>query len=342
MLIAILGDQHMGCRKSSQLYWDYFDKFYTNIFFPKLKELGITTIIQLGDVYDDRKNLSLDTIYKSKKLFFDKLKDITLYTLVGNHDVFHKDTNYINSPSLVLREYKNVFVYDKCYTLDFMGRKIDIIPWINSENYEETLDFIKHSNSRIACGHLEIHGALLFPGHALTHGTDPNIFSNYTKVLSGHIHFRSIYQNIHYIGNPYQLNFGDENAMRGFTILDTATLKTNFIRNPYQLYKTIYYDTNLDVFDTEQYSNCIVKIIVKKIDSTQDFDNYIDKIEAVAYSVKIIQSNDTLINTDSFTDDTMINSSTLELFEEYLIGVDIGDKTNDIMNIVKTIYQKVL
>ena len=49
MKVAIITDQHFGCRKNSKLFHDYFLKFYNDIFFPYLEENNITTIIDMGD-----------------------------------------------------------------------------------------------------------------------------------------------------------------------------------------------------------------------------------------------------------------------------------------------------
>ena len=57
MKIAIITDQHFGCRKNSKVFHDFFLEFYNNIFFPKLEELGITTIVDMGDTFDSRKGI---------------------------------------------------------------------------------------------------------------------------------------------------------------------------------------------------------------------------------------------------------------------------------------------
>ena len=44
MKIAIITDQHFGCRKNSKHFHDYFLKFYNDTFFPTLEKEGITTI----------------------------------------------------------------------------------------------------------------------------------------------------------------------------------------------------------------------------------------------------------------------------------------------------------
>ncbi|HAO14051.1 MAG TPA: recombinase, partial [Tenacibaculum sp.] len=48
MKIAIITDQHFGFKKGSKHFHNYFRKFYDNIFFPTLKERGITTVIDMG------------------------------------------------------------------------------------------------------------------------------------------------------------------------------------------------------------------------------------------------------------------------------------------------------
>ena len=59
MKVAIITDQHFGARKSSRVFHDFFNKFYTNVFFPTLKKRGIDTVLDLGDTYDNRRTLDL-------------------------------------------------------------------------------------------------------------------------------------------------------------------------------------------------------------------------------------------------------------------------------------------
>ena len=59
MKIAIITDQHFGARKSSRIFHDFFKRFYRNVFFPTLKERGITTVLDLGDTFDNRRNLDI-------------------------------------------------------------------------------------------------------------------------------------------------------------------------------------------------------------------------------------------------------------------------------------------
>ena len=63
MKIAILGDTHHGMRGDSLDFHRYYEKFYSEIFFPYLKENGIDTVFQLGDLFDRRKFINFNSLY---------------------------------------------------------------------------------------------------------------------------------------------------------------------------------------------------------------------------------------------------------------------------------------
>ena len=46
MKIALITDTHFGARNDSQIFSDYMRDFYTNQFFPYLKENNITKCFQ--------------------------------------------------------------------------------------------------------------------------------------------------------------------------------------------------------------------------------------------------------------------------------------------------------
>ena len=69
MKIAIITDQHLDGRKGSAAFWAFFKKFYDEIFFPTLEREGITTVLDLGDTFDNRKSLDYNTLARIKTLF---------------------------------------------------------------------------------------------------------------------------------------------------------------------------------------------------------------------------------------------------------------------------------
>ncbi len=56
-LVAIITDTHFGARKGADYLHAHFEKFYSELFFPTLKERGVKTILHLGDAFDSRKSI---------------------------------------------------------------------------------------------------------------------------------------------------------------------------------------------------------------------------------------------------------------------------------------------
>ena len=73
MKIALITDQHFGARNDSSIFLDYYEKFYSETFFPILDEHGIDTLLILGDTFDRRKYVNFNTLNRAKRMFFDEL-----------------------------------------------------------------------------------------------------------------------------------------------------------------------------------------------------------------------------------------------------------------------------
>ena len=58
MKIAIITDQHFGARNDSIVFLDFYQKFYDEVFFPRLKEEKVDAVLILGDTFDRRKYLN--------------------------------------------------------------------------------------------------------------------------------------------------------------------------------------------------------------------------------------------------------------------------------------------
>ncbi len=113
MKIAILGDTHFGMRGDSIAFHNHYKDFYLNTFFPYLVDHGIRTVFQLGDLFDRRKYISFQSLALCRNYFFDQLvkHDIQCHVLLGNHDIFFKNTLEVNSPDLLLRDYAHHILY---------------------------------------------------------------------------------------------------------------------------------------------------------------------------------------------------------------------------------------
>ena len=72
MKIALITDTHFGARSDSIPFDNFFNKFYTEVFFPHLEREQIKTIIHLGDVFDRRKYISFQSLALCRNYFFDQ------------------------------------------------------------------------------------------------------------------------------------------------------------------------------------------------------------------------------------------------------------------------------
>jgi len=308
MQICVLGDTHFGMRGDSLEFHKYVKKFYDNVFFPYLKENNITTVFQLGDLFDRRKFINFNSLYLCRQYFFDKLKEnnIIFHTILGNHDISFKNTLEVNSPQLLLKDYDNIIVYDDFATVDFDGIFFDVIPWLCAENEETIFKAINESKSQLAFGHFEIDGFEMDRGNVFRGGIDKNKLNKYDMVLTGHFHHKSDDGHIYYVGTPNEITWADYNDPRGFHIFDTATREMEFIQNPYRMFHKLNYDDGAQDFEFWKTYNfnklkeTFVKVVVINKQNPYLFDNVIDNLYKAGVSdISIVEDfTDTSFDTD--------------------------------------------
>jgi DNA repair exonuclease SbcCD nuclease subunit len=340
MKICVISDTHWGAKKGSKHLHDYFELFYKNVFFPALEEHGVETVIHMGDAFDSRKSIDYQSLEWAKRVVFDPLKKYDVHMIVGNHDCYYKSTNDVNSPTLLLKDYPNIKTYSSPTNTKVGGIDMTFIPWICSENYDETLKVVKKSKAKIAMGHLELKGFRVNKHLVMEeHGLEANLFSNFTKVFSGHYHTRSDNGTVFYLGNPYEMYWTDVNDTRGFHIFDTETLEHTPINNPYKLFYNIYYDdTPHQTFDASEYSNKIVKVIVRKKSKQKDFEKFIDKLYKIGIQDLKIVENFEIQENENFVIDEEEN--TISILNRYIDESECDFDKSTIKGIFQDLYKQ--
>jgi DNA repair exonuclease SbcCD nuclease subunit len=340
MRIGLITDTHYGAKKGSKHLHDYFELFYKNVFFPALEEHGVETVIHMGDAFDSRKSIDYQSLEWAKRVVFEPLKKYDVHMIVGNHDCYYKNTNNVNSPALLLKDYPNIKTYSSPTNTKVCGIDMTFIPWICSENYDETLKVVKKSKAKVAMGHLELKGFRVNKHLVMEeHGLEANLFSNFTKVFSGHYHTRSDNGTVFYLGNPYEMYWTDVNDTRGFHIFDTETLEHTPINNPYKLFYNIYYeDTPHQTFDASEYSNKIVKVIVRKKSKQKDFEKFIDKLYKVSIQDLKIVENFEIQENENFVIDEEEN--TISILNRYIDESECDFDKSTIKGIFQDLYKQ--
>lgn len=346
MKVAIITDQHFGARNDSLAFLDFYQKFYDTVFFPTLKEHGITTVLNLGDTFDRRKYVNFHSLQRSKEMFFDKLaaSKIQVHMLAGNHDTYYKNTNDVNSPDLLLREYDNINVIDEPTTIHIDDTPICMMPWICAENYVDSIEEMKSTKAEICMGHFEIAGFAMHRGMESKEGLSKELFKKFDLVFSGHYHHKSDDGHIHYLGNPYELTWQDYNDPRGFHLFDTNTRELTFIRNPYIMFERFEYDDSVvdpASISTESFAEKFVKIVVVNKTDHYKFDNFMQRVyKRNPFEVKIIEDltefNDGQVASEINLEDTM------DVLENYIESVETDVDKEKIKSYMKTLYTEAI
>lgn len=325
-----MGDLHCGARGASPKFVDFFDKFFLDILFPYLIKNNINTILQTGDLFDTRKVLNVQALYDAKRYLFSRLEahGIKMYTILGNHDIYFKNTVMVNSSSQVLGEYVDrgvVEIIENPTEITFGKSKFLFVPWICTDNEEEIRQSILKSDARFLMGHFELKGFEMHEGQVAEEGQFIHGFERYELVISGHYHHKSRKANIFYVGTCYEMDWKDFGDQKGFHIIDTDSGDLEFIPNPYIIHQKIIYNEDAIPKNLSQYKNCYVKLIVQKKTNQYEYEKFIDKLMfSGIIDLKII--DEIFVEMTSSNNLEIETEDTETLIEQYINSSEISNK----------------
>lgn len=261
MKSMITNDLHLGISHNDQIWLDQSVKLIQDII-DECHRRDIFTLTILGDLFHDRKNLNVKTIYTAMKIAdMLKMNNIKVILLLGNHDVFYKTENTVHSLQM-FNEYDNMSVIEKPTVIENIG----FVPWNCDINLE----------CKYLFGHFEINQ---FPvtNSRIFEKSNLNIsdFANYDKVISGHFHIPSTRNNITYLGAPYHMTFNDVGTLRGFYCWDEGNLE--FIE--FDGVKFVYVSTE-EIPDKKKIEGNVVKLIFEKDYGTVENNKLMEKIQS--------------------------------------------------------------
>ena len=346
MKIAIINDTHFGARGDSQIFFDYFMRFFDDVFFPYLEEHNIDTIIHAGDLMDRRKFINFNILNQVRTRFMDKLKskNIKMHCILGNHDVYYRNTNEINS----IRELfsNDLTLYEKPEVVNFDGLDIALLPWVNKTNKDQCVEFIKTASAPILIGHLELNGYQVMRGVDFQGGMDKDPFDRYEKVLSGHFHCRQEKENVYYMGTQYQITFSDLHEKKGFHVLDTESRDIEFVENPHMMFYCLTYNDSsgpldLDSLNFSNMKNAFVKIYIEHKKHPYSFDRYMDKLYEAGVS-KITTVDDA--NNSSWQQEEIVDlaQDTVTLINNEVDQLEEVKDKSKLKKLIKDLYMESL
>ena len=332
--IWFIADTHFGLKGDDDEWLNDYIGYFEDVVIPIMKkEVGDDDIlIHLGDIFDNRSNIGLNTICKVIKLFeeFSQIfKDIRI--TVGNHDIFKKSTNDITSVNM-LKHIPNVKIYYTPVVEVIDGKSCLFNPWI--EDPEKEKQVLTGVNVDYIFGHLEIGGSQVSSRTGVkiefAGGVKPSDFKS-SQVYAGHIHIKQDNKNIHYVGNPYHKDRGDRDNDKGITILDLKTGETRFIENtvtPRFIKENIYELLNMTVGELkERWKNNRIELHLKNSDITKcNFDDFCSELKShyrsfIPMGDNVMQELDT---TGEFNFDDAKSSD--EYMEDFLQKQDLTEE----------------
>ena len=337
MKILLITDQHFGVRNDNEHFINHYKKFYGQVVIPFIKASGIKEIISLGDTFDRRRYINFHSLDEAKEMWFDQLIKLGCNhtMLIGNHDIYYKNTLKVNAPHEILGEYK-FDVIDKPTTKSYDGTDILMLPWICDDNKSEVFEAVQRSKAPVLMGHLELNGFEAHPGHVMESGMDKTFFNKFKRVFSGHYHQKSTKGNISYLGNPYQLYWNDYGCKRGFHVFDTSTLKTTFYRNPFDIFYKLYYNNGVSIPESEDLKGSFVKLIVEEKGDYQKFDYAVKQLQNIGLGdLKIVEDLSAELEC---SDSTLETEDTMTLLESYIDEIELKVDKSNVKSVMRSLY----
>ena len=206
---------------------------------------GIGTILFLGDWNHTRVSTENNALNVSYRLMQALAKVAKVYAILGNHDIYMKNSLDINS-LVIFKDLANVVLVDKVMEASINGNKSLLIPWLG-----DLTAYDKESQDMLF-GHFDISSKFLIKSYVADNaakgvseelgkelsadkdlgsvgdlvGDFVDVAKKTGKIFSGHIHghkeFLSKGRWFSFVGSPYQQNLGELGCKCGFYVIEEA------------------------------------------------------------------------------------------------------------------------
>lgn len=134
-----------------------------------IRQNKIDNLLFLGDMFHQRNNLSVQTINVAIGCIDTLSKLCNIYLILGNHDLYNKNTNEIHSLN-IFRNTRNVTVVSKPTEAMINGEKCLLAPWLTDLTAYEKDSFDK------MFGHFDISPQYLLASY-IEHNREKNVAS---------------------------------------------------------------------------------------------------------------------------------------------------------------------
>lgn len=327
--VCCVSDIHVGVHQNSPM-WHKTTLSWASWLKKELTAKNITDIIIPGDLFHYRDEIGLTTIHVVSDMLT-IWKKFNILILVGNHDAYYKDKSDINSLS-ILSGWDNITVISEPTQLECFSKKFMVCPW------GTRVSEIKKSD--IIFGHFEIQSFKYNQHKICEEGINSgDLLRKAPLVITGHFHLREErkYKNgtVLYVGNPFQMDFGDVYSTKGYYLLDLVTGEYDFHENDVSpTHQKVKLSELVEIGSINEhvkrvFKNNIVKLIVDLNVASDDMDILLKKfLELESLSITV----DYDVNFDKFG----LNNDQ----ETDLSGVDISVAIEEFVNLLEDVPNK--
>lgn len=239
MKIAHTGDIHIFLNKRHEEHKQVFQNFYKS-----LKENKVDRIAVLGDIVNNKINLSPEVIEITSNFFIELSKIAPVDIIIGNHDTIERNSDRLDSITPIVQASRKSFehkveIYKESNLYD-IGNNIvyGVFSILDKKNFP--IEFKREKNKTyIALFHGAISGVKLNDNFILDNtGYSKDLFKNYDITLCADIHIPQSIENCYYPGSFLCIDFSEGNRKHGYLLWDTDTLTNKFIeiQNDYGFY----------------------------------------------------------------------------------------------------------
>lgn len=229
----LISDIHFGVRSDSVEWLENINDYFINFFIPLIetKRSKKSGVFVLGDVFDNRETINIEVFNTVITIFSKIAKIMPVWIVVGNHDMYKKVDNQINSLQLLANIPGITIIDENCIlTIKDTKTKCLMMPFTTDDN--EASLILSESDTDFAFLHSNLAGLKYDNGRNIITGVQTKAYKG-ARIFSGHIHKRQESGKITYIGSPYHTKRSDIGNQKGIYKLDFVKDKQIFYENTY-------------------------------------------------------------------------------------------------------------
>lgn len=341
-LVCCVSDIHVGVHQNSSM-WHDITLEWGSWLRDELRNHQVKDILICGDLFHYRDEIAVNTIHVVNELL--KLwEEFNIVILAGNHDSFYKDRVDINSLS-ILNGWNNITIIDVPTSVRSFNRDLMFCPWGTSAPEIEDSDII--------FGHFEIMSFKMNHFKTCTEGiSSKQLLEKAKLIITGHFHHRDERHypdgDILYLGNPFQMDFGDVGTTKGYYLLDIPRGEYTYYENKIspKHYKVKLSELAETGYVSRKYTNKLKNNIIRLMIDLHIMPDEIEVIlQEFAKSTPKMLNVEHTITFDNFgiTDDgdgydlSGVDISTA--IEEFVNLLDIED-SNQVLDYTLDLYKK--